>query len=117
MLQLPAQVHILVAIRPLDFRKGIDSIAAYCKYQLLQDPYNGVLYAFRNKAGTAVKILSFDGVGIYLVIRRFSRGKLAWWPHSTDQGLQPLAAQQLAVLLAQGNPRHAAFPQDWRHVG
>ena|SRR5205823_456099 len=117
MLQLPAQVRILVAIKPLDFRKGVDSIAAYCKYQLQQDPYCGVVYAFRNKSGTAVKIFSFDGCGIYLVIRRFSRGKLAWWPNSIDQGLQPLAAQQLAVILAQGNPRHAAFPEDWRKIG
>ena len=66
MLQLPAQVRILVAIEPLDFRKGTDSIAAYCKYQLHSDPYNGVLYAFRNKTGTAVKILAFDGCGFYL---------------------------------------------------
>ena len=117
MLQLPAQVRILVAINPLDFRKGIDSIASYCKYQLQSDPYSGALFAFRNKSGTAVKILSFDGVGMYLVIRRFSRGKLAWWPSSSDQPLQPLAAQHLAVILAQGNPRHAAFPEDWRHVG
>jgi transposase len=117
MIQLAAQMRILVAVKHLDFRKGIDSIAAYCKYQLQSDPYSGALFAFRNKSGTAVKILSFDGVGMYLVIRRFSRGKLAWWPQSADQGLQPLAAQQLAVLLAQGNPRHAAFPQDWRKIG
>ena len=51
------------------------------------------------------------------VIRRFSRGKLAWWPHSIDEPLQPLAAQQLAVILAQGNPRQAAFPDDWRKIG
>lgn len=116
MLQLPAQVRILVAIHPLDFRKGIDSIVSYCKYQLHSNPYSGVLFAFRNKSGTAVKILAFDGCGIYLVIRRFSRGKLAWWPHSIDQPLQPMAAQQFAVLLAQGNPMLAAFPQDWRKI-
>ena len=117
MLQLTPQMKILVAIKPLDFRKGADSIAAYCKYQLQHEPYSGALFAFRNKAGTAIKILVFDGVGIYLVIRRFSRGKLAWWPSSSDQLLQPLAAQQLAVILAQGNPMSAGFPQDWRHVG
>lgn len=117
MIQLPSQVRILIAVKHLDFRKGIDSIAAYCKYQLHSDPYNGVLFAFRNKSGTALKILAFDGVGIYLIIRRFSRGKLAWWPSSTDEGLQPLAAQQLAVILAQGNPISAGFPTDWRKIG
>jgi transposase len=116
MIQLTPQMRILIAVRPLDFRKGIDSIASYCKYQLDQDPYSGALFAFRNKSGTALKILAFDGCGIYLVIRRFSCGKLAWWPHSTDQALQPLAAQQLAVILAQGNPIFAAFPQDWRKI-
>lgn len=116
MLQLPAQVRILVAIQPLDFRKGTDSIAAFCKYQLHRDPYNGVLYVFRNKASTAVKIFAFDGCGTYLIIRRFSRGKLAWWPTSTDEALQPLAAQQLAVILAQGNPMSAGFPTDWRKI-
>jgi transposase len=117
MIQLTPHMRILVAIKPLDFRKGVDSIASYCKYQLQQNPYSGVLFAFRNKAGTAIKILAFDGCGMYLVIRRFSRGKLAWWPHSTDQPLQPLAAQQLAMLLAQGNPMFAAFPEDWRKIG
>lgn len=117
MIQLPAQMKILVAIKPLDFRKGADSIAAYCKYQLAHEPYSGALFAFRNKSGTAIKILVFDGVGIYLVIRRYSRGKLAWWPSSSDQPLQPLAAQQLAVILAQGNPMSAGFPDDWRKVG
>lgn len=116
MIQLTPQMKILVAIKPLDFRKGADSIAAYCKYQLEHEPYSGALFAFRNKAGTAVKIFSFDGCGIYLVIRRFSSGKLAWWPQNADQGLQPLAAQQLAVILAQGNPKFAAFPEDWRKI-
>ncbi len=116
MIQLTAQMRILIAIKPLDFRKGVDSIASYCKYQLQQNPYSGVVYAFRNKASTAVKIFAFDGCGIYLIIRRFSRGKLAWWPSSTDEALQPLAAQQLAVILAQGNPMSAGFPTDWRKI-
>lgn len=117
MIQLASQMRILVAVKPLDFRKGADSIAAYCKQQLGQDPFCGTLFIFRNKAGTAVKILAYDGIGFYLIFRRFSRGKLAWWPQASDQPLQPLAAQQLAVLLAQGNPRYAAFPEDWRKIG
>jgi transposase len=117
LIQLIPQLKILLAIKPLDFRKGLDSILSFCKQQLCQDPFSGALFLFRNRRGTALKLICYDGVGFYLVYRRFSRGKLAWWPHSTDQALQPLAAQQLAVLLAQGNPSHAAFPQDWRKIG
>jgi len=116
MIQLVAQMRILVAIEPLDFRKGLDSILAYCKQRLGQDPFSGTLFIFRNRAGTAIKIICYDGLGFYLVYRRFSRGKLAWWPHRSDQPLHPLAAQQLAVVLAQGDPMHAAFPQPWRKI-
>jgi transposase len=63
MIQLTPHMRILVAIKPLDFRKGIDLIASYCKYYLQQDPYGGLLFVFRNKAGTAIKILAFDGCG------------------------------------------------------
>jgi len=117
MLQLVPQMRILVAVERLDFRKGLDSIISYCKQQLKEDPFSGALFIFRNRTGTAVKIICYDGVGYYLIFRRFSRGKLAWWPHTSELPLQPLAAQQLAVLLAQGNPLNAAFPEDWRKIG
>lgn len=117
MLQLVPQMRILVALKPLDFRKGLDAITAYCKQQFEQDPFCGALFIFRNRAGTALKIICYDGLGFYLILRRFSRGKLAWWPDATNLALHPLAAQQLAVLLAQGNPLMAAFPQDWRKIG
>jgi transposase len=90
---------------------------ALCRKQYSQDPFTGSLYVFRNRAGTAVKMICYDGVGFYLIYRRYSRGRLQWWPKSNDQLLQQLAAQQLAVLLAQGNPLNAAFPEDWRKIG
>ena len=117
MLQLTPHMRILLAIQPLDFRKGTDAIASYCKRELQQDPFSGSLLIFRNRAATALKIICYDGVGFYLIFRRFSRGKLQWWPESGQESLHPLAAQQLAVLLAQGNPLNAAFPEDWRKIG
>ena len=117
MIQITPHMRILVAIEPLDFRKGLNSIVAYCKQGLELDPYDGTLFIFRNRARTAVKIVCYDGIGYYLIYRRFSRGKLAWWPQMSDGQLHRLAAQHLAVLLAQGNPMHAAFPEDWRKIG
>src|SRR5215510_15990586 len=60
MIQLVPQLKILLACEPVDFRKGIDSLAALCKGQLDQDPLSGVLFVFRNRAGTALKLLTFD---------------------------------------------------------
>src|SRR6266508_2067536 len=70
-----------------------------------------------NRRGTALKILTFDGVGQWLCIRRFSRGRLQWWP--TPQGSSPLhslQAQQLSVLLYNGLPEQACFVPPWREL-
>jgi transposase len=66
MLQLTPQSRILLAIEPVDFRKGIDSLAALCRQALAENPRSGALYVFRNRAGTALKILCYDGQGYWL---------------------------------------------------
>jgi len=80
MLQLVPQLRILLAVEPVDFRKGIDSLAALCRHQWQQDPFSGTLYVFRNRSATAVKLLVYDGNGFWLCLRRFSSGQLLWWP-------------------------------------
>src|SRR3954462_3715446 len=80
MLQLVPQLRILLAVTPVDFRKGVDSLAALCRDQWQQDPFSGTLYVFRNRAATALKLLVYDGNGFWLCLRRFSSGKLLWWP-------------------------------------
>lgn len=57
MLQLTPQSRILLATEPVDFRKGIDGLAAVCCQVLGDNPLSGALYVFRNRSGTALKIL------------------------------------------------------------
>lgn len=78
MLQLTPQQIILLAIQPVDFRKGIDGLAALCQGQLLEDPFSGKLFVFTNRRRRAVKIIVYDGGGFWLCLKRFSKGKLAW---------------------------------------
>ena len=118
MIQLVPQLKILRACQPVDFRKGIDSLAALCRNQLRQDPMTGALFVFRNAAGTALKLLVYDGQGFWLCLRRFSQGRLRWWPRSsaTDQALHSIEAQQLQVLLYNGLPDKAEFAEAWRKI-
>src|SRR5437879_277864 len=116
MIQLVPQLNILLACQPVDFRKGVDSLAALCKHELEQDPFSGSLFCFRNRSGTALKLLVYDGLGFWLITRRFSEGKLRWWPHQPETPLHPIAAQQLAVLLYNGLPDQARFAPPWRKV-
>ena len=54
-------VRVLVATRPVDFRKGMDGLAALVRETLGSDPYSGVIYVFRAKRADRVKLLLWDG--------------------------------------------------------
>jgi transposase len=60
MIQLLPQLKILLAYRPVDFRKGIDGLVSVCRNELEADPYHGDTFVFRNRRGTALRILTFD---------------------------------------------------------
>ncbi len=114
MIQLVPQLRILLACKPVDFRCGIDGLASLCKRELAEDPFTGCLVVFRNRRGTALKLLVYDGVGYWLITRRWSRGRLRWWPTSPDTPIHQLKAQELSVLLYNGLPEQAGFVPDWR---
>ena len=67
MIQLIPQLRILIACQPIDFRNGIDGLAALCKHQLSEDPFSGTLFVFRNRRGSALKLLCYDGFGYWLI--------------------------------------------------
>jgi hypothetical protein len=70
MLSLTPQMRILVAVAPVDFRNGIDGLGGVCRRQLQEDPLGGCVFVFRNRRGTAVKILMYDGQGFWLCQKR-----------------------------------------------
>jgi transposase len=108
-------MRILVATQPVDFRKGIDGLAAICRKQLARDPMTGCAFVFRNRKGTAIKILLYDGQGYWLCQKRLSSGRFLHWPsgHGPTRSLQ---AHQLQVLLAGGNADSADGAPVWRPV-
>ena len=116
MIQIVPQLKILLACQAVDFRKGIDSLAAVCRQQLDQDPFSGCLFLFRNRSGTAIKILCYDSQGFWLCLKRFSKGRIGWWPDAGSNAITQLAAQQLQVLLYNGDPDKARMAEPWRKL-
>lgn len=114
MIQIVPQLRILLVIGPVDGRKGIDSLVGVCRNDLEQDPFSGALFVFRTRAGTALRLLCYDGQGFWLAQKRFSTGRLRWWPQAGEQKISPLAAAELQVLLYNGQPDTARFAPDWR---
>lgn len=116
MLQITPQMRILVAVEPVDFRKGIDGLAQVCQATLKEDPFRGSLFVFRNRRGTALKVLVYDGQGFWLCQKRLSQGRFRCWPVGGDQAAKQLAAHELQVLLAAGDPQATKAAPDWRPV-
>lgn len=114
MLQITPHQRFFLSVDPLDFRKGIDAIVTVCKQKLAADPMSGMLFVFANRQRTAVKILVYDGQGFWLCMKRFSRGRLAWWPASPASSA--ITAGQLQILLYQGDPTRTDIPPDWRQI-
>lgn len=98
-------VRVMVATRPVDFRKGADGLAALVRESLGADPFSGAIYAFRARRADRVKLVYFDGTGVCLLSKRLEDGKFCW-PAVTD-GVVRLTAAQLQALLE---------GLDWRRV-
>ena len=103
-IQITPRMRILVAVHPADFRRGIDGLAQECRAALREDPLTGTVFVFRNRRGTAVKLLVYDGQGFWLAYKRLSQGRFRWWPRSADEAATSLHAHELRVLLRAGDP-------------
>ncbi len=76
---VPAQaVRVVIATRPVDFRKGRDGLAALAQRELDLDPHSGLIIVFRSRRGDRIKALLRDGSGLVLVCKRLEDGKFAW---------------------------------------
>jgi transposase len=112
MIQLTPHMRILVAASPVDFRKGIDGLAAVCRQELKNDPFSGTVFVFVNKARSALRLLVYDGQGFWLCHKRLSSGRFAWGFGHTGE----IAARELQVLLWNVDPLKMATAADFRPI-
>ena len=113
-MQLAPQMRILTCVEPVDFRAGIDGLARVCRDALQSDPFTGVVFAFRNRRATAIKLLTYDGQGFWLCQKRLSAGHFCYWPERGDSAGHELLAHQLQVLLMGGDPLATRAAPAWR---
>jgi transposase len=97
--------RVMVATRPVDFRKGPDALAALVNADYGGDAFSGVIYVFRAKRADRIKLIWWDGTGLCLMAKRLEQGGFKW-PGIQD-GVMRLSAAQLGALLE---------GLDWRRV-
>jgi transposase len=114
MIQITPHMRIVLAIEPIDFRKGIDGLCRMCRVIVKSDPFSGYLFLFRNKRGTSIKILMYDGQGFWLCQKRLSEGRFNWWPNRKDRKLTHLADHELEMLIRNVDPESGKLAPLWR---
>ena len=97
MITVPAGIRVLVATKPVDFRKGGNGLVALVREALGEDPFSGTIFVFRSKRADRVKVLAWDGSGLVLFWKRLEHGGFRWPPIS--DGVMRLSASQLAALV------------------
>jgi len=113
MIMQGGEVRVLVATKPVDFRKQADGLAAIVQQALAADPFCGAVYVFRSKRTDRVKLLWWDGTGICMMTKRLENGQFRWPP--IEDGMIHLSAAQMAALIeglewSHGAPRDAVRP-------
>ncbi|MCV3244016.1 transposase [Mesorhizobium robiniae] len=98
-------VKVMVATKPVDFRKGAEGLAALVRDTMGADPFSGAIYVFRAKRTDRIKLIFWDGTGVCLYAKRLEDGEFRW-PKVQD-GAMRLTAAQLSALLE---------GLDWRRV-
>lgn len=99
MLTFSAGQRIYLAIEPVDMRKQYDGLWALAAQKLREDPFSGALFVFTNKDRDRVKILCWDGTGVWVSAKRLEKGRFSWpaLNGATKVNLEPAA---LTMLLA-----------------
>ncbi|WP_043839546.1 IS66 family insertion sequence element accessory protein TnpB [Muricoccus aerilatus] len=106
MFALPSGARVLLATRPVDFRKGAHGLAALAAEMLGQDPFSGAVLVFRSRRADRIKILVWDTSGLVLVWKQLEGGAFRWPP--VVDGVMRLTPVEFAALF-NGN--------DWTRMG
>ena len=71
-------MQVFLAVEPVDIRKGADGLSVLLQESLGKVPTDGSAYAFRNRTGNRIKLLIWDGTGVWLCVRRLHKGHFIW---------------------------------------
>ncbi len=106
MIALHGDVKILIATKPVDFRKGVNGLVLLVEETLKSNPYDGTIFVFRSKRNDRLKLLTWDGTGVVLATKWLEAGCFTWPP--IQDGVMRLSAAKTALLPPRPHIRVAA---------
>jgi transposase len=113
MLSFSGSLKVLVALEPCDMRKGFNGLHALVTERLAENPRAGTLFVFINRRHTRLKILCWDGTGLWVLTKRLERGTFSW-PKPVDPEVTKLKlTPQALVMLTDGVDLRGAKLRPW----
>lgn len=98
-------VRVMLATKPVDFRKGAEGLAALVRETMGCNPFDGAIYVFRAKRADRIKLVFWDGTGVCLFAKRLEEREFRW--PKIENGIMRLSATQFSALIE---------GLDWRRV-
>jgi transposase len=112
-LSFTGSLRVFLAVEPCDMRKGFDGLCGLVAERLGEDVRNGALFVFTNKRRTRLKVIYFDGTGLWLMVKRLEEGTFSW-PKMDDVNAAKFALRAEAfAMLTDGIDLRGAKMRPW----
>lgn len=113
MLSFSGGLRVFVAVQPCDMRKGFNGLHAMVTERLGEDLKSGALFVFSNRRHTRIKILCWDGTGIWLLTKRLEQGTFSWPKHLEPEVTKLKLTPQALAMLTDGVDLRGAKLRPW----
>lgn len=112
MLSFTGGLRVYVALEACDMRKGFAGLAGLVETALGEDLRSGALFVFGNRRRTRLKILYFDGTGLWLMSKRLEQGTFSW-PRAVDGKSKLRLRPEALAMLTDGVELRGARLRPW----
>ena len=102
MLSFSGALKVFVALEPVDLRKSFSGLESLVSERLGEDLRQGALFVFTNRRHSRLKILYWDGTGLWLLIKRLEQGTFSWPKVIDPQTVKLKLAPEALVMLTDG---------------
>ncbi len=98
MIAVSAATRVFVALAPVDLRQSFNGLYGVVQVQLKEDPLSGHLFVFTNRSRNRIKVLYWDGSGLWVCAKRLEKGRFSW-PEGGGASSQ-LRSEELTALVS-----------------
>lgn len=113
MLSFTGSLKVFLAVEPCDLRKSFNGLHGLVSERLGEDPRTGALFVFCNRRRTRLKVLYFDGTGMWVLTKRLEEGTFSWPKGGDGQKAKLKLTPEAFAMLTDGVDLRGARMRPW----